>query len=114
MRFHRIIAASILAVAGFAATAHAAPGFYVFYADIANDGTVFKASGANGSIRLSTGRYQVTFTRSVNKCAITANSTSGATSVIRTGTTSVIEVRTYDLGNALSDRSFNMTAVCNQ
>jgi len=114
MKFYKIVAVGLFAAAAFASAAQASPGFVMFYADIKNDGTVFQTSGAQSSTRTALGRFQVTFPRTINRCALTANTTSGVASVLRDAATGVVEVRTFDTTGAPSDRAFNLLVVCNQ
>jgi len=114
MKLFKLVAAGLLAASAFVGVAQASPGFVMFYADIKNDGTIYKTSGAQSSSRIALGRYQVVFPRTIYACALTANTPSGVASVLRNATAGIVEVRTYNIDNTPGDRAFNLLVVCNQ
>lgn len=91
-------------------------GFATFSAFILSDGTLVRSSGVAASTRTGTGRYEVTFTRAVDKCVAVA-SVMGvfpgyATPFFKGGTTTTIGVRTFNSAGVLTDSRTNLIVSC--
>lgn len=105
-----------------AAGAYAATSPPSFTAVVANDGTLARGYRALSARRLSTGRYEVTFARSVWGCSFTATvglpGNSGAelagiaNVASKEGKVKSIVVQTYAPGGVFADRGFHVIVAC--
>ena len=92
-----------------------------FWAVVAADGSLLRASGAATSARLGTGSYEVVFTRPIAACAVLGTlaapdgSGSGATGQLGVGTgeaAAAVRVETETSAGTNADRSFQVAAIC--
>jgi hypothetical protein len=83
-------------------------------AQVKADGTLVASRGVSGTVAHTvTGKYTLTFTKDISKCAATATETDltdpGVIALAQSGTT--IEVDTHGAA-ALADRPFNLVVTC--
>lgn len=105
-----------------AAAAYAATSPPSFTAVVANDGTLARGYRALSARKLSAGRYEVTFARSVAGCSYTASvGLAGSVGVELSGIANVaskpgkiksIVVQTYTPDGIFSDRGFHVIVAC--
>jgi hypothetical protein len=104
-------AACLLSIAG---TAHA---FSSFYAVVNSGGSVARGSGVDTAIRVSTGRYNITFTRSVKNCAHVASlaTITAGTAVVSAHpnpSNKVLQVYTFGPTGTASNQNFTVMVSC--
>ena len=116
MKIASLAALSFAAAMTATVPAHAS-GFGTFYAQMLAGGTVASSSGVASAARTAVGKYSITFNRSLLGCATMVSlrgSTSGyGTSMLKGGSPTVVWVFTYNAGGALTNKDFNIFAICN-
>ena len=81
------------------------------------DGTLVRGKGVTGSIRATTGFYQVTFVRDVSGCACSASTNGGipgdvAPSSISPPAPQVVQVFTWNSAGTPADLAFQLVVNC--
>ena len=113
-----LVALSTAAAACFAAPvidkAHA---FSSFYAVINSSGSTTRGSGVQSSTRVSTGRYNVTFTRKVKDCGYVASLTSttggsATASAHPNPSGAIIQVYTFGPTGTSANQNFTLMVSC--
>ena len=113
------IASPAMAVAALVAASrqsHAA-GFGTFFAAVNAAGAVSSSSGVSASTKTAVGRYEITFNRDIDGCAMTVTVAGAnpryATVRKKASTTQVIQVYTFSNTGAPIDAPFQAVVVCN-
>ena len=109
------VAATSCAVLPLAGPAHA---FSSFYAVVNSGGSVARGSGVDSAVRVSTGRYNITFTRSVKNCAhvVSLATTTAGKAVVSahpSPTNKILQVYTFGPnGTAAANQNFTVMVSC--
>lgn len=91
-------------------------GFATYTARIDGSGVIIHSNGLKAATRLSTGSYELTFTRDVSTCVAVATvwgSTVGYTHIVyRAKLVGVLDVNVYSTVGTLADRGINVIVSC--
>jgi hypothetical protein len=94
-----------------------AQAFSGFYAVVNSGGSVARGSGVDSATRSATGRYNITFTRSVKNCAHVASlATTTAGSAVVTAhpnpSNKILQVYTFGPTGTASNQNFTVMVSC--
>jgi hypothetical protein len=95
----------------------AAQAFSSFYAVVNSSGTVARGSGVASATRVSTGRFNITFTRSVKNCAhvVSLATTTAGKAVVSahpSPTNKVLQVYTFGPTGTAANQNFTVLVSC--
>jgi hypothetical protein len=113
----RVLILALSAAACLLPVADTAQAFSSFYAVVNSGGSVARGSGVDSGTRVSTGRYNVTFTRSVKNCAHVASlATTTAGSAVVTAhpspTNKILQIFTFGPTGTASNQNFTVMVSC--
>lgn len=97
--------------------ADAAQAFSSFYAVVNSGGSVARGSGVASATRSATGRYNITFTRTVKNCAHVASlaTTTAGSAVVSahpSPTNKILQVFTFGPTGTASNQNFTVMVSC--